>query len=103
ARPRLQGQMACRVGPDVFFHRLTRGGTIGNQEGTNGSVSALLIARTVRCQDDVVDNSKELEMWKASAPIVVGVDGSTAALTAARWAIDEAISRDVPLRIVHVA
>ena len=42
-------------------------------------------------------------MWKASAPIVVGVDGSTAALNAARWAIAEAISRDVPLRIVHVA
>ena len=42
-------------------------------------------------------------MWKASAPIVVGVDGSTAAINAARWAIDEAISRDVPLRIVHVA
>jgi nucleotide-binding universal stress UspA family protein len=41
-------------------------------------------------------------MWKASAPIVVGVDGSAAAINAAKWAIDEAISRDVPLRIVHV-
>ena len=41
-------------------------------------------------------------MWKASAPVVVGVDGSDAALDAAKWAIDEAISRDVPLRIVHV-
>ena len=41
-------------------------------------------------------------MWNASAPIVVGVDGSVAAINAALWAIDEAISRDVPLRIVHV-
>ena len=41
-------------------------------------------------------------MWKASAPIVVGVDGSDAAIYAAKWAIDEAISRDVPLRVVHV-
>ena len=41
-------------------------------------------------------------MWNTSAPIVVGVDGSDAAINAALWAIDEAISRDVPLRIVHV-
>lgn len=42
-------------------------------------------------------------MWKISEPVVVGVDGSHAAINAANWAIDEAISRDVPLRIVHVA
>ena len=41
-------------------------------------------------------------MWKNSAPVVVGVDGSDAAINAAKWAIDEAISRDVPLRLVHV-
>ena len=41
-------------------------------------------------------------MWKISAPVVVGVDGSDAAINAAKWAIDEAISRDVPLRLVHV-
>ena len=41
-------------------------------------------------------------MWKASAPVVVGIDGSAAAINAAKWAIDEAISRDVPLRMVHV-
>ena len=35
-------------------------------------------------------------------PIVVGVDGSQSAIQAARWAIDEAINRDVPLRLVHV-
>jgi len=37
-----------------------------------------------------------------TAPIVVGVDGSQAAINAALWAIDEAVARDVPLRIVHV-
>jgi nucleotide-binding universal stress UspA family protein len=38
-----------------------------------------------------------------SAPtVVVGVDGSRAAIHAALWAVDEAISRDIPLRLVHV-
>jgi nucleotide-binding universal stress UspA family protein len=39
---------------------------------------------------------------ESPGPIIVGVDGSRAAINAATWAIDEAISRDVPLRIVHV-
>lgn len=38
-----------------------------------------------------------------SAPwIVVGIDGSKAATNAAKWAIVEANSRDLPLRLVHV-
>ena len=38
-----------------------------------------------------------------SAPaVVVGVDGSRAAIHAALWAVDEAISRDIPLRLVYV-
>jgi nucleotide-binding universal stress UspA family protein len=37
-----------------------------------------------------------------SKSVVVGVDGSPAAIGAAKWAIDEAISRDLPLRVVHV-
>lgn len=41
-------------------------------------------------------------MATSSAPVVVGVDGSDAAINAAVWAADEAISRNVPLRIVHV-
>ena len=36
-------------------------------------------------------------------PVVVGIDGSQAALDAALWAIDEATQRDVPLRLVYVA
>jgi nucleotide-binding universal stress UspA family protein len=34
--------------------------------------------------------------------VVVGIDGTQAALEAAKWAIAEAITRDVPLRLVHV-
>ncbi|KWX68715.1 universal stress protein [Mycobacterium sp. NAZ190054] len=34
--------------------------------------------------------------------VVVGVDGSPAAVEAALWAIDQAIDRDVPLRLVYV-
>jgi nucleotide-binding universal stress UspA family protein len=36
------------------------------------------------------------------AAIIVGIDGSKAAVHAAIWAIDEAVSRDIPLRLVHV-
>ncbi|GLP76778.1 universal stress protein [Mycobacterium antarcticum] len=38
----------------------------------------------------------------SSAPVVVGIDGSDASTDAALWAIDEAISRDVALLLVHV-
>jgi nucleotide-binding universal stress UspA family protein len=33
--------------------------------------------------------------------IVVGIDGSDAAINAAKWAIAEATSRDIPLRLIH--
>jgi nucleotide-binding universal stress UspA family protein len=33
--------------------------------------------------------------------IVVGIDGSKAAVCAALWAIDEAVSRDIPLRLLY--
>lgn len=36
------------------------------------------------------------------AAIVVGIDDSAAALHAAEWAVDEAVDRDVRLRLVHV-
>jgi nucleotide-binding universal stress UspA family protein len=36
------------------------------------------------------------------ASIIVGIDGSNAAIRAAIWAIDEAVSRDIPLRLVNV-
>lgn len=34
--------------------------------------------------------------------VVVGIDGSEAAINTAKWAIDEAICRGLPLRLVHV-
>lgn len=33
--------------------------------------------------------------------VIVGVDGSDSATAAALWAVDEAASRDVPVRLVH--
>jgi nucleotide-binding universal stress UspA family protein len=39
---------------------------------------------------------------QSGATVVVGIDGSLAAVHAALWAVDEAIDRDVPLRLVHV-
>ena len=37
-----------------------------------------------------------------SRSVVVGIDGSQAAIGAAEWAVDEAVSREVPLRLIHV-
>jgi nucleotide-binding universal stress UspA family protein len=34
--------------------------------------------------------------------VVVGIDGSQAAIDAARWAVEEALTLNVPLRLVHV-
>ena len=36
-----------------------------------------------------------------SPAVVVGVDGSRSAVDAALWAVDEAVSRDIPLRLVY--
>jgi nucleotide-binding universal stress UspA family protein len=38
----------------------------------------------------------------ASVPVVVGIDGSIAAINAAKWAVAEAKSQGAPLRLVHV-
>jgi nucleotide-binding universal stress UspA family protein len=34
--------------------------------------------------------------------VVVGVDGSQAAIRAARWAVDEVAGTDIPLRLLHI-
>ena len=39
---------------------------------------------------------------QAQPTVVVGVDSSAAAMHAAVWAVDEAVSRDIPLRLVHI-
>ena len=41
-------------------------------------------------------------MPNSAATVVVGVDGSKAAGDAVWWAVDEAVSRDLPLRLVSV-
>ena len=38
---------------------------------------------------------------QSPARIVVGIDGSDAAINAAKWAVTEATSRDIPLRLIH--
>ena len=42
-------------------------------------------------------------MTEHGRSVVVGIDGSQAALDAATWAVDEAVSLGVPLRLVHVS
>jgi nucleotide-binding universal stress UspA family protein len=39
---------------------------------------------------------------ETSSSILVGIDGSDAAVGAALWSIDEAVSRNIPLRLVYV-
>jgi len=43
-----------------------------------------------------------MKSTECAHPVLVGIDGSDAAINAARWAADEAISRSVPLRLIHV-
>ena len=38
---------------------------------------------------------------RSSTAVVVGIDGSRDAVDAALWAVDEAVSRDIPLRLVY--
>lgn len=38
----------------------------------------------------------------STSPVIAGIDGSQAALNAAQWAVDEAVVRGVPLRLVYV-
>ena len=37
----------------------------------------------------------------SSPAVVVGIDGSRTAVDAALWAVDEVVSRDIPLRLVY--
>jgi nucleotide-binding universal stress UspA family protein len=39
--------------------------------------------------------------YSPSPTVVVGIDGSRSAIDAALWAVDEAVSRDIPLRLVY--
>jgi nucleotide-binding universal stress UspA family protein len=45
---------------------------------------------------------KAMSSIQSAPAVVVGVDGSRAATNAALWAVDEAITRDIPLRLVYV-
>ncbi|MFC9396914.1 universal stress protein [Streptomyces sp. NPDC057027] len=44
-----------------------------------------------------------MESPAVAGPVVVGVDGSDAGLTALDWAVDEAVRHGAPLRIVHAS
>jgi nucleotide-binding universal stress UspA family protein len=47
--------------------------------------------------------NSERKMAEPISPpaVVVGIDGSRSALRAALWAVDEAVDRDIPLRLVY--
>ena len=41
------------------------------------------------------------DRYSPSPTVVVGIDGSRSAVDAALWAVDEAVGRDIPLRLVY--
>jgi nucleotide-binding universal stress UspA family protein len=43
-----------------------------------------------------------LEPYSPFPSVVIGIDGSRPAIRAALWEVDEAVSRDIPLRLVYV-
>lgn len=42
-----------------------------------------------------------MDQTESATSVVVGIDGSDAALNAARWAVPEASARDLPLRLIY--
>jgi nucleotide-binding universal stress UspA family protein len=48
------------------------------------------------------DQEQAMNSAQSPGPVVVGFDGSEAAIGAAKWAAREAIHHDVPLRLVYV-
>jgi nucleotide-binding universal stress UspA family protein len=48
------------------------------------------------------DQEHAMRNGDSLGPVVVGIDGSDAAIGAAQWAAKEAVHHDVPLRLVHV-
>ena len=47
------------------------------------------------------DMGARMQDFEPPAAVVVGIDGSQAAVRAALWAIDEAVDRDIPLRLIY--
>ncbi|WP_234881207.1 universal stress protein [Mycobacteroides salmoniphilum] len=43
----------------------------------------------------------DLKDDKPASAVVVGIDGSHRAIAAALWAVDEAVERDIPLRLIY--
>ncbi|MDT0551235.1 universal stress protein, partial [Streptomyces lonegramiae] len=74
--------------------------TIGALTGTFGPIQTHDVLNNVQCTDT---RALEQPMSEKDIPgrIVAGIDGSQAALSAAQWAADEAVCRNVPLRLVY--
>jgi nucleotide-binding universal stress UspA family protein len=50
----------------------------------------------------IIDEESAMDNRESPGPIVVGIDGSDAAIRAAVWATEEAVHHDVALRLVNV-
>lgn len=48
------------------------------------------------------DLERAMQQNDPATSVVVGIDGSPSSVQAALWAVDEAVSREVPLRLIYV-
>jgi nucleotide-binding universal stress UspA family protein len=56
----------------------------------------------MRVDRSVSGEEQKMNSAESPGPVVVGIDGSDAAIGAAEWAAREAVHHDVPLRLVYV-
>jgi nucleotide-binding universal stress UspA family protein len=80
--------------------------TNGRQLRTNGSLGPTPKAIALRMYrstalTETQSGSCTMKEFSTREAVVVGIDGSKAAVHAALWAVDEAVSRDIPLRLLY--
>src|ERR1700758_5291243 len=80
--------------PDVPVQVVAAGTGIKSSENHSSAIELAVVGRAD------ADQIGELATPNCH-PIVVGIDGSKAAMRAALWAVDEAVSREVPVRLLY--
>jgi nucleotide-binding universal stress UspA family protein len=76
-----------------------RGGPMASEQRARMPISS--IPRRTSKRTRLRDMGARMQDFDPPAAVVVGIDGSKAAVRAALWAIDEAVDRDIPLRLIY--
>jgi nucleotide-binding universal stress UspA family protein len=59
------------------------------------------MSRQIALIETRFDSERKMTELPTPPAVVVGIDGSRSALHAALWAVDEAVDRDIPLRLLY--